>query len=1061
MYLLTALAAWKLYPLPYGPQLPIDSNDYYRDIQTITVGLLSAQATLIGLVFPIVIALVSLLTDGRVTNQGRLQLFLSETEATFVGISGLSFLIAISAQLLMFSQVPDRVGAAITAINIIWFGFNVVTIGFFLFQTLRYVQPSQRFEIQKKYSANVVWKYQLAEIIRDNRWANAIHYGYLPDPKSSLENTTTYPIISPLRMHGEADHKYTVRTRADHRLKDVKLGLLAFVVTQWLVRYSRQSNPSRFCWLEFVARPFQPVEADQTLLQVVSGPGLSRLEQTLLRFAFSFEKVTPKPPVADVFHFMEELVSDLLVLADGDRTREFEVLLENLTDYHAFLFQIAESRDNDGEFSYAQFEQMFGRTASQKWAFGYRKLMKKVASRIAVDSDAFRSLAWSFPRFIARTKAERFHPVGQSALLLSRMLMRELIEWASDQHRSASGEASNPNALFRLPTSSDIQYAEAWRIFIGTWEHYVTVWKSEIKDSDTTWKDLSAQNEQFREHLFHSIELVGLAASNGDMTAVLWSTDLLLKWKSHARLDVPNHLYLNDLYTIHYSLPDFGKPWTELQENAASGHPNFSERTWGAEISPYAVWNAIFANLFDDCRAVLMVVLINWTRTFGESGTGLMACKRILNGTVHDLGWHGASEDVDLSFDGLMISFLRIVASEQQITTDSYSAWLSKLTRSLSNISRESYVSSRIYSGHQSDDISSFLIETCVLLAGRVPGGERRSGHSISTFIASQPDDERRRSIRFYLERLQTTIDQGVLNSCASLIVALRREAAPEEAPIYVAKLREFIARSLEELDRISTSELSDAEIDPNRLREIARAASQEAFQPERSGFPIALFSEVDFTNLHLERFTLNATNQNKGEYTRPLMSDPVSNESSFWADAMKRQVAVVILSDVLRKSDFQTIIAPTAEAFWEALQRAEEALRSEGLKPILIVPGSSEPSWLFDWSWKTNPEVWRPKNLRVWRKEDMPDGYLFNLNDTEVFGDMVRPGRCYVIAREQFERVRFTNFQNVPVFVEFDQDTSDAWKGTLKLAFEREVQVAGTLGFTLEYEQDQVHDEN
>lgn len=197
-YFFTAAIAWYVYPFPQGPQVPAHIKDYYRDIQTITSGLITAQATLIGLVFPIVIALVSLLTDGRVTNQGRLQLFLSETEAALVGISGLSFLFIASVQMLLFSQVPDRVGAALTVINILWFGFNVVTIGFFLFQTLRYVQPGLRFEIQKKYSANVVWRYQLADIIRNNRWLNSAHYGYLPDPKSYLHGATTYPIISPL-----------------------------------------------------------------------------------------------------------------------------------------------------------------------------------------------------------------------------------------------------------------------------------------------------------------------------------------------------------------------------------------------------------------------------------------------------------------------------------------------------------------------------------------------------------------------------------------------------------------------------------------------------------------------------------------------------------------------------------------------------------------------------------------------------------------------------------------------------------------------------------------------
>ena len=553
-----------------------------------------------------------------------------------------------------------------------------------------------------------------------------------------------------------------------------------------------------------------------------------------------------------------------------------------------------------------------------------------------------------------------------------------------------------------------------------------------------------------------SVEFVGLAASHGDATAVDWTTDLLVKWMSHARLDISGQTYMRDIDTVRYTTTDFENSWTSIRDQAVSRYPNATGTRVRDFVSAKAVWNGIFSNYFDDCRVSLMLVLTNWTRGIEEDGAALQACTRILKGIVHDRGWHGASENVEFTFDQLLTSILRINSSGHFTDESSYHSSLSQLTASLARANKRSYVSSRIYSGSRSDDVSSYWIEEVVLLAAKAPPpvspGERRRRHSISNFIIAHSDDEQRRSIQRHLMRLNSNIDEGLSETDLSIIAKLRGAQTTDYASELLSSLKFIVEQSLEELEQVRTNELSEAIIDPNRLREVAEAASREGFNRDTAGFPLSLFSMVERTEDDFERFTLSSQEQNKGEFTAPLMSDPVLNEEEFWARAIKQRVAVVVLSDILQQTEFQSLRTPSPEAFWEAVKRAEAALREQELTPLLVVPGQSDPSWLADWQWNTSEDIWKPQDLRIWRKEEMPEGYLFHLNDIEVYGGMVPSGKCFMLATEHFDRARFTDFNGLPVQVEFEDNENDPWKGTLKLAFERQVICTDEIAFSFEY---------
>lgn len=106
-----ALISARLIPQAHIKWLVADLK--HNDFQDVAIGLLSAQAVLIALVFPLIIALIGVLFELRTTSGARLNIFLKETESLVVGASALMLAAALAMQFLLFPHLPSVVAVAI------------------------------------------------------------------------------------------------------------------------------------------------------------------------------------------------------------------------------------------------------------------------------------------------------------------------------------------------------------------------------------------------------------------------------------------------------------------------------------------------------------------------------------------------------------------------------------------------------------------------------------------------------------------------------------------------------------------------------------------------------------------------------------------------------------------------------------------------------------------------------------------------------------------------------------------------------------------------------------
>ncbi|MDO7477481.1 hypothetical protein Q5X68_17220 [Acinetobacter baumannii] len=129
-------------------------NTFFSDIKNASLYLFSAQATLIGLIFPIVIAYVSLANVGRASSDKLMNIYKTHTGFNIVAAS--SFFLLVSYALLFF--LDSFVNISLFKISqfsfLIWFIFNLYLMYIFLSKTIDFIDGSKKINEIVKYSNN-------------------------------------------------------------------------------------------------------------------------------------------------------------------------------------------------------------------------------------------------------------------------------------------------------------------------------------------------------------------------------------------------------------------------------------------------------------------------------------------------------------------------------------------------------------------------------------------------------------------------------------------------------------------------------------------------------------------------------------------------------------------------------------------------------------------------------------------------------------------------------------------------------------------------------------------
>lgn len=1024
IYMLVLAATALCPPTAIGPQIPDGLVDYFRDLQTINLALLGAQATLLGLVYPLVIALVSLLFQESGARSGRLTIYFRETEAAAVGALSLALVAAISLQSLTYAHLPLKVVGATTVLNLLWFLANLAGLAVFVLRSLDFIRPSRRFAMTKRYVANTAWPEQLKAIVLANRLQGAEAYGYLtglPQP-GAVGLVNPYDFDPPLLKLWFADPM---------QLRDVRFGVLnALIRSQG--RAAAKGLP--IAGLSFAVRTGRTYRGEVALLRGEGVVGWA--ERQLARHGFVFRRPSKAEPAEATAGLLKEIANDALAQFEAGRYDEFDRHLDDLTELHGFLYGLAEAPESPGSrFNYAQIDEGF-RTVGGAWIRAYRHLVARVGDHVEADPRFLERCAYLPRSLYRRARAVASFEALTPVLDLHAILLWALMGRAARVRADHAPATPAPGATFSVPGSLGDTYRRAWLNFVAGWESFGDELAASPDDGPISWDAVQERAPGMLQHLRESAMMVAKAAQLGEVQAVGWTTDMLLKWND--RMARGWREPGNDHWALHRALPTLAlveKPWTEVEALPLTVHDQ--------PKSPQGVFAAALSNGWLDVLVSLTASLLGRaaipTGTDPADGAGAAATALYRN-TGFDPDAAAHPREAPIQLESLLRSLIR--------TTDrqsGYASTIEDLAERIDQLEGPNYISGRVYGWSRALGPGDAVDPLIVLLAAVTTppaAGRRRGALTLGDDLRAlllPVDDARRRNILDRLEGLQAALAAVDVVRSGRLISMLLGAPVPgAQVTARLAAVGDILAECKRVIDEARLAAITTAPVDPGRLAAVERGAARGAF--DMVSFGLSLFPTITEVDVPLTRFTHILHNLRRGVFTEPLLSPDQDLE----ADAeqwLGSRVGSRVLADALNQGAVTRRSVSTAAGWWKAVKAALSAVEAAGMTPLVIRGGRDAPAWLMDWHYGAPGGLARPADIHLEWRDGCGPGYDFHLNDVAVHADPGAGPATWIFGREMFESVEFELFgPDRRVRASLTSDALNPWRADVRLEWGRRV---------------------
>lgn len=1030
-------ATWLSPPVSWGPQFPPSAEDYFRDFQTINLALMGAQATLLGLVYPLVIALVSLLFQETAARGARLNVYFKETEATVVGGMALLFVAVIGVQSPLYGQVPVKAVATATILNILWFTANLVGLAFFVRSSLNFVRPSGRHRMLESYLANTAWPAQFLATVRANRLQGAQSYGYLSDPAE----VGLGGLINRYGFDAPIARKVLRRPRV---LVDVAFGRLNAVLRSQTRRAARGQTPAALTF-----SPSIDTNYPQGSVALARGTGaLSAAEALMLNWAYRFGPPDKRDPSSLTQDLLSELVASAQTQFEVGNFDQFDARLREATELHVRLYELAMSpRPKDGAaFNYAAIEEGWT-SLGMAWAAAYRALLHRAGDRIEREPRFFESLVylpsrlhWRIGKTVpAEARGALFHLAAIPALAL--------LDRAGQERADATPHGATAPAVFNVQGASGEKYKRFWINYVGGWESFGEALSAVTRDDEHLpgWDELRLLTDDLFRHLSDTALLTARAAQIGEKQAIGWTADMLMKWRTRTIRRLGNDRGGWSLHRPLLTLRHAKLVWNEIEAAPLSLHDE--------PKVPAGVFGAIMENAWFDTVVMTLSSL-------------LAKCPEPVGGAIPDTGAARVSLALyqNQSFDpgasthpqARLIetgTLLRSLLRRADRATG-YGAEMDGITDGIDRLEGPNYVSGRVYGWSGSEDGIAFADPQIVLLASTVtllPSRRRgvfEIGEDTRRLLLPTEDAGRRRILDHLRDFLRRAEAIDVPRASALLSLLLERVVDVPEAEARIAAVNEMLVacRAVIESERLVT--LRDAVFDPDRIAALESCIAETAFT--QADFPLTLFREVGRVARPLDRFTFRETGLRRGIYTLPQLEDPYSDGDDHLRQYYTPLVASRVLLDALQSHPSVRKSPRTPAGWWRAVKEGIEAVRSAGMTPLIILGDGNGPSWIADWKYDLSGAS-RPPDMQLERRAGLGDRYDFHLNEVPVYSDIGAQDATWVVAHEMFARVEFEVFGNGRmVRADFTVDATDPWKTSLAVEWGRAVTVAAAPHFKI-----------
>lgn len=991
-----------------------------QDVTAFFTATWSIQAAIAALVYPIVIAFVTILVQRQHGAKASLYVYLNDAAAISSALSALSLVCLMAFQYLWLSYVMTSVVVGWVAFDTAWLLFNLLLTGYFLYRTFEFILPSRRVAIIRRYALSVAWPAEVRFHLANHIFLTAVESALLPGPAYGSDAAEDTPSILTGNLGiGFGANVVDAPVRHKVRVRDISLKPLAIVASRWKAREVRahKEGAKEVPALSFPIGPDDDVEPGAALCTILGTAVLPPFERRLVRWAYDYGNSDDgglELTVGDTFAEIQGDARNALNAGDEESFREritdFIDLLELLIAASSFR---RPGGDMDNFTAISDRNHVFRRPTYQVWGRRLLDLAEAAARRVDVSDAYILRLAYAANRLYDASLKYGDAEMARYCINLYGGLFHYLAVWWVRAVEEQGVFEHDPcrEAILRPPQSA--MHDGVLRGFVGAWESLKNEHFPPSSDEKHPWEEFRKAIPSYDRHLHETAVMFGKAVAHGDGISSEWLATVLTNWfaQMEYRLDT-NHGYVPK---EHLAIVDqLFEPWEQVKAQLGIDGDYVTSAS-DAEL----VFSVSVKNLADDVACVVASVLVIWGRNC-VCETSLPA--RLLQAFIRG-GQSRRSGETIRSVGALADAnaLLRAVFRQCYSPGAAGIAYRKRLNATVSSIDAtraRDMVPGRIYGGAVGQEgLNSLLDGWLLLLLVLVPADWRSLigvGELLGTLVRDDNPLFRRciQDLGAWIQRLEAAEFREYKPTYECLKSGAAGQLSFEDA---LTAAVTGIRRLLDEAQRLQNEELAVAPIDGSRLTEIGLWASGLGFTKENGGFPIPLFASVTVVNDAQPEYTLVLRDQEKGQFTAREMGYSGAGDKKWFEKVMRDHVSVVILREVLRFLDPVHQVVSGAQGFWSLVKTYESRMRHRGLNGALFVNGLYSPQWISAWVKRTerNADL-VPQDLVYARSEEFEaiEGYLGNIGSTPVFRAPVARGESYLIPLQAFNELIFRCFE-------------------------------------------------
>lgn len=1020
----------------------------------------AVQATLAALVYPIVIAFVTVFLQRRPASEAFIHLYILDSAALVAGLSSLALVVVMAVQYVLLPIHGMSALPVWVSLDAVWFLLNAVLTTFFLYRTIEFLRPETQQRSIQRYTINVALPRDVARLNAFQVLAQAQSREWIPAPSYLDDKAPDGPKVM---LYGlgfrEGSAQGTLNLPERSRLYDVRLWTLRIAVLSWLRAASRQPQPKSSGpllkkdapLLTIPLTPGREYENPVTLAYVDAGPPLRPWQRLLIRWSLVFQPVRRETYGIKVAAILGELEGDAREAAAKRDVPAFERAYTNLVDLHELLLGASLMVQEDGSVSswalLPDTSTFFEQELYRGWANTYRSIFQAAINVMPDEARPIQRLCHLAQHLDGQDLQASPVEVRKGLLQLPPLMMYQLGNWWAHRVEEQGNMDHGPHSMASLRPPLHRVYEDVLSSFAAGWESTRdTVTEIPELSEGFEWSSVPTYAQLNAIHIKETARMLLAAVNRGDQAAAEWLADMLSKWwGKYEYQEQPFGLYGK---TNFLTIEKLKQDWSALIADLGLSQEDIK---WAGSTAALqrGVLLAALQNFWTDIRLLVIEILLSWLaqglKTHAKKSLALEISAGLLTGNQWRKGGNLSEPLSGLTAKAYLTSKVRQYAADGN-WRDGYIGYLDEFVERVKDMQRPDMISSRTYSFSGADDVDSLGESQLILLSVLSD-----TDWSISDILRRQLDIwmmQQYKSIEILQSRVHSWLERIGKPEPYPPIVPIALTAKMEKMYDYESA-RQRTQKGLESLEQYMEKARADAleaeQIDDSRLKALSSFASKNGFSGQTGKFPLNLFTQIESASNTLEDFVLTVNQVRKGELTRVEMDQRAVNEEEYWSEIMAQRVRAVVLGDVLSACKMRDLSAPDPSAYWNTLKTEAARIEAAGLKPILILDNATRPEWVWQWQHVVSGDKYqRPEDMRVQKRDGRGPGYLCDFNDIEVYSGPLAAGQSLLMAKETFKSVSFQEFEP-GLFVEVTASGRADTKLLLdlKLKFSRRVEVS------------------